>query len=172
MARWRWVQTETLEFYVRDRQFAHCSAAVMGVFDLDPIKRAPLGERQNPHGGTFERYDRPRRELTRDPVFALGRAHFGAEPTIASHARLPALVAQGGAIQYGIDRFRRNDAPTEDLADSISETNQPVCRGPGPPSSSRCFSHGKATTFFFVLGKHPTAPEDAANCWASLAVFH
>jgi len=30
--------------------------------------------------------------------------------------RFRVLVAQGGAlIQYGIDRFRRDDAPTEDL---------------------------------------------------------
>lgn len=87
--------------------------------------------------------------------------------------RFPVLVAQGGAlIQHGIDRFGRDDAPPEDLRRfQFSKINQPICRGPGPPASSRCFSHGKATTFFFVLGKHSTAPEDASNCWASLAVF-
>lgn len=82
------VQTETLEVRVRDWQFAIIRASVMRIFDLDPIKRPPLGERQNAHGGTFEHFDRPRRELTRDPVLGLGRAHFGAKATIASRARL------------------------------------------------------------------------------------
>jgi hypothetical protein len=35
---------------------------------------------------------------------------------LSHHVRLSVLVAQGGAlIQYGIDRFRLDDASTEDL---------------------------------------------------------
>src|ERR1700733_8865369 len=64
--RWRdyiGVQSETLEVRVRDRQFAIIRAAVVRIFDLNPIKRPPLGERQNAHGGAFEHLDRTRREL-------------------------------------------------------------------------------------------------------------
>jgi hypothetical protein len=130
--RWRdnvGMQTETLEVCVRDRQFAIISAAVVRIFDLNPIKRPPLGERQNAHGGAFEHLDRTRRELARDPVPALGRPHFGAKALIAYGARSPFVVAQR-ALPRAAEGV---NVAVEPPPKPLKSRSLPVSRGGGLP---------------------------------------
>ena len=60
---------EFLQVCERDRQFAIVSAAVGGVFDLEPVKDAAAGQTENAKGGRPQHVDPAHHKLPADAMF-------------------------------------------------------------------------------------------------------